>query len=165
VKLQIGLDHDKHSLKFRLMMARWRLLILRFAATLVLVALGLSACERGVATDLHQARKTEVNINLLPLGINRSERFKEVRANSLPKAVLDQMGGVADAGEPFNATDLIDDPGVPRKRLIVAAISEHYCAYILAGWNRAHVQHNGFRLIGWECSTLLPLSRAGRFIS
>ena len=83
--MEIGLDYDKHSLKFRLMMARWRLLILRFAATLVLVALGLSACKRGVPTDLHQARKTEVTINLLPVGINRSERFKEVRANSLPK--------------------------------------------------------------------------------
>jgi len=42
--------------------------------------------------------------------------------------VLDQRDGVADAGEPFNATDLIDDPGVPRKSLTVAAISEHYCA-------------------------------------
>ena len=132
--MEIGLDYDKHSLKFRLMMARWRLLILRFAATLVLVALGLSAWKRGVPTDLHQARKTEVTINLLPLGINRSERFKEVRANSLPKAVLDQMDGVADAGEPFNATDVIEDPGVPRKSLIVAAISEHYCA--LTDWQR-----------------------------
>jgi len=74
-------------------------------------------------TDLHQARKTEVTINLLPFGINRSERFKDVRANSLPKAVLDQMDGVADAGEPFNATDVIDDPGVPGKSLIVAAIA------------------------------------------
>src|SRR5580765_596324 len=108
-------------------MTRLRLLILRFAATLILLSLSLSACKRAVPADLHQARKTEVTINLRPLGINRSEKFKEVRANALPKAVLDQMDGVADAGEPFNATDVID-PGIPRNSLIVAAVSEHYCA-------------------------------------
>lgn len=56
-----------------------------------------------------------------PLGISRSEKFKEVRANALRKAVLEQMGGVADAGEPFNSTDVTDDPAIPSKSLIVAA--------------------------------------------
>jgi len=104
-----------------------RSVILRFSATLVLILIGLSACKSDVPADLHKARKTEVSINLRPLGINRSERFKEVRANALPKAVLDQMGGVADKDEPFNATDIVD-PGQPMTRLVVAAVSEHYCA-------------------------------------
>jgi hypothetical protein len=104
-----------------------RSLILRFPATLILISIGLSGCKRDVPADLHQARKAEVSINLRPLGINRSERFKEVRANALPMAVLDQMGGVADKGEPFNATDIVD-PREPMTSLVVAAVSEHYCA-------------------------------------
>jgi hypothetical protein len=101
---------------------------MRFAATLILLSVGLPACRRGVPVDSHQARETELTINLRSLGINVSERFKQVRANALPKAVLDHMKGVADAGEPFNATDNIVDPRIPRNSLIVAAVSEHYCA-------------------------------------
>jgi len=119
-------DYDEHPLKFRLTMTTLRL-NRRLTATLILLPLGLSTCKQGSPTYLHQARKTEVTINLRPLGINRSEKFRQVRANALPKAVLDQMEGVADAGEPFNGTDVIV-PGKPRNSLIVAAISEHYCA-------------------------------------
>jgi len=102
--------------------------ILRFAPTLILISLGLLACNRDVPTDKDQARKTEVTISLRPLGINRSETFKEVRANALPKAVLDQMEGVADAGQPINSSDMISDPKLPRTSLGVAAVSDHYCA-------------------------------------
>jgi hypothetical protein len=102
--------------------------ILGFAATLVVVSLGLSACNMDAPTEIHRVRKTEVTINLRPLGINRSEKFKEVRANALPETVLAEMEGVADAGEPFNASDDILDPGLPRNSLIVAAVSERYCA-------------------------------------
>src|SRR5215472_3856616 len=109
--------------------------ILRFAATLTLVSLVLSACNRDVPT--HQARKTEVTISLRALGINRSETFKEVRVNALPKAVLvefrefrgDEVATArfADAGEPFNATD-IREPGLPMRSLVVAGLSQHYWA-------------------------------------
>jgi hypothetical protein len=110
--------------------------ILRFAATLILVSLVLSACNRDVPTDIHQVRKTEVIISLRALGINRSETFKEVRANALPKAVLAEfrdfhvsgtVEGIADAGQPFNATDVVD-PGLPMRSLVVAGLSQHYCA-------------------------------------
>ena len=123
-----NLDHGTHPLKFALMRARFRLLILRFVASFILLPLCLSACKRGVPTDLRQAGTAEITINLRPLGINRSEKFKEVRAKALPKAVLDRMEGIADTGEPFNATDEIENPRLPRNSLIVAAVSEHYCA-------------------------------------
>jgi len=108
--------------------------ILRFAATLTLVSLVLSACNRDVPT--HQARKTEVVISLRALGINRSETFKEVRVNALPRAVLAKLRdfhvsgaveGIADAGQPFNAGDDVD-PGLPMRSLVVAGLSQHYCA-------------------------------------
>jgi hypothetical protein len=95
--------------------------------SLILISLGLSACNRGGPPDPHHARKTEVTINLRPLGINGSETFEEVRAKALPQAVLDQMEGIADAGEPFNGTDDVDS-GKPMTSLIVAAVSQHYCA-------------------------------------
>ena len=46
--------------------------ILRFAATLILVSLGLSACNRDVPTDIRQVQKTEVTISLRALGINKA---------------------------------------------------------------------------------------------
>ena len=119
--------------------------ILRFAATLILVSLVLSACNRDVPTDIHQVRKTEVTISLRALGIDRCETFKEVRANALPKAVLAELRAfmppelarelhvsgtaeaIADAGQPFNATDVIDRE-LPMRSLVVAGLSQHYCA-------------------------------------
>jgi len=118
---------------------------LRFVAALILVSLGLSSCNRDVPTDIHQVRKTEVIISLRALGIDHSETFKEVRGNALPNSVLaelrglippelarelhvsDTAEGIADAGQPFNATDIVD-PGLPMRSLVVAGLSQHYCA-------------------------------------
>jgi len=63
---------------------------------------------------------------------NQTQTFNEVRrASLLPKAVLDQFGGVADPGQPFNYTDDID-PKLPMRQLIVAAVSKEYC--IISYW-------------------------------
>ena len=35
--------------------------------------------------------------------------------------------GLADAGQPFNATDDVN-PGLPMRSLVVAGLSQHYCA-------------------------------------
>jgi len=109
--------------------------ILRLAAILILFSLVLSACNRDVPTD----------ISLRALGIDRSETFKEVRTNALPRAVLAALRGfrppelagelhvsgttegIADAGQPFNATDIVD-PRLPMRSLVVAGLSQHYCA-------------------------------------
>ena len=132
--------------------------ILRFAATLILVSLVLSACNRNVPTDIHQVRKTEAIIRLRALGINRSETFKEVRAYALPKAVLAELRGVlaefapvpregiADAGEPFKADDNIVEPGLPMRILVVAGLSQHYCA--LSYWE----EEGGFKTSIFELS-------------
>src|SRR5215472_2023234 len=119
--------------------------ILRLAATLILFSLVLSACNRDVPTDIHKFGETEVTISLRALGIDRSETFKEVRTNALPKAVLAALRGfrppelagelhvsgttegIADAGQPFNATDIVD-PRLPMRSLVVAGLSQHYCA-------------------------------------
>ena len=63
---------------------------------------------------------------------NQTQTFREVtRASLLPKAVLDQFGGMADPGRPFNTTDVVD-PRLPRQELMVAAVSEQYC--IVSYW-------------------------------
>jgi hypothetical protein len=110
-----------------------------------LVSLAILACNRDVRTDVHQVQKTEVIISLRALGINRGETFKEVRANRLPESVLAELRGfmpperarelhvsgtvegIADAGQPFNATDDVD-PRLPMRSLVVAGLSQHYCA-------------------------------------
>src|SRR6266853_1888947 len=63
---------------------------------------------------------------------NQTQTFREVtRASLLPKAVLDQFGGMADPGQPFNPTDVVD-PNLSMQQLVVAAVSEQYC--IVSYW-------------------------------
>jgi hypothetical protein len=58
---------------------------------------------------------------------NEAPVFREVnRANQLPKAVLVELGGIADPKQQFNKTDFVD-PKLPMRQLIVAAVSERYC--------------------------------------
>ena len=58
---------------------------------------------------------------------NQTQTFNEVkRASLLPQAVLEQFGGMADPGQPFNSTDVVD-PQLPRTQLIAAAVSKQYC--------------------------------------
>jgi hypothetical protein len=70
----------------------------RFLDVLIVISLGLSACHKSVPQDARPRSKSEVFINLLPLGIEHGEVFHKVRVNGLPRAVIRQMEGVADAG-------------------------------------------------------------------
>jgi hypothetical protein len=64
---------------------------------------------------------------------SQTEVFHEVRhASWLPSAVLDEVGGIADPGQPFNICDVVVDPRLPRRQLVVAAVSEKYC--IVSDW-------------------------------
>ena len=60
--------------------------------------------------------------------------FSEVKqASLLPKAVLDQFeGGIADRGQPFNATDVIHR-NLPNSMFVAAAVSKQYC--IVSYWH------------------------------
>jgi hypothetical protein len=60
-----------------------------------------------------------------------SSRFHEVHSTTdLPRAVValcvDDNGKLADPGENWNATDVVTDPTLPRKRLIWAAVGGDY---------------------------------------
>lgn len=58
---------------------------------------------------------------------SKTEVFHEVRHSSLlPSVVIDEFGGIADPGQQFNTTDVIDRR-LPTRQLIVAAVSEKYC--------------------------------------
>jgi hypothetical protein len=58
--------------------------------------------------------------------------FYEVkRVKLLPRAVLDKMGNIAEPTERFNTTD-VGESNVPRRQLIVAAISQQYA--IVSYW-------------------------------
>lgn len=62
-----------------------------------------------------------------------AERFSEVRqVAKLPGAVQEELarrlsGGIADAGQPFQETDVVREPGLPHHRLVVAAVSGDHC--------------------------------------
>ncbi len=63
---------------------------------------------------------------------SQTEMCHEVKqASRLPSAVLDKLGGIADPGQPFNTTDVVD-PKLPMRQLLVAAVSENYC--IVSYW-------------------------------
>ena len=75
-----------------------------------------------------------------------SSRFHEVRATTnLPPAVIalcaDEGGRLAEPGQRWEATDLITDSSLPRKRLIWAATDgERYVVHYERG-GRAHSFH------------------------
>ncbi|MFY9560677.1 MAG: hypothetical protein WAQ52_10625 [Terriglobales bacterium] len=108
----------------------------RITAALSLVSLGISAClacKHASPAPNNPIEEETATINLsVVTNSNQTQTFKEVkRASLLPKAVLDQFGGMADPGQPFNTTDLVD-PGLPMRQLIVAAVSKQYC--IVSYW-------------------------------
>lgn len=107
-----------------------------FIAPLFLILLGSSICL-GCGNNANRAPRipaeenTAINLSAVT-GFNQTQTFSEVkRASLLPKAVLDQLGGMADRGQPFNTTDVVD-PKLPMKQLVVAAVSKQYC--IVSYW-------------------------------
>jgi len=105
-------------------------------AALLLTALSFSAS--GGCKNAKPATKNSIETGVATFNLsavtksNQTQTFREVtRASLLPKAVLDQFGGMADPGQPFNTTDVVD-PGLPMQELVVAAVSEQYC--IVSYW-------------------------------
>lgn len=65
-----------------------------------------------------------------------AERFSEVRqVAKLPRAVREELARhlqvahleMADEGQPFQETDVITEHGLPRYRMVVAAVSDDHC--------------------------------------
>jgi hypothetical protein len=101
---------------------------MRSAVGLILISIGLLTCTGHFPTNTRSAHETEVTISLRSLAIDHTETFRAVHPNQLPRTVLVELReGLADAGQPFNATDDVD-PGLPMRSLVVAGLSQHYCA-------------------------------------
>ena len=95
------------------------------ALSLVIAELMCLACNRQDAAPKLALQEDTATINLSAVTNSKQiQVFHKVKhANQLPKAVLDVLGGIADDGKPFNATDVIDR-SLSRKSLVAAAVSE-----------------------------------------
>ena len=110
------------------------------------------ACNERNAPPKNPTEEVTATINLSPVtNSSRAEVFHEVKqASLLPSAVVDKLGGIADAGQPFNPTDVVD-PRLPMRQLIVAAVSERYC--IVSYWHGGialRLETNIFELSGGQ---------------
>src|SRR5438132_13250923 len=78
-----------------------------------------------------------------------SSRFHEVHStNDLPSAIValctGDHGRLADPGQKWNATDVITDPTLPRKRPISAAVGgEYYVVHYERGGICSHLSRLG----------------------
>lgn len=91
-------------------------------------------CNQRIAPPTKSAEESTATINLSAVtNSNQTEVFNKVeRASGLPSAVLDKLGGIADPGQPYNSTDVVDS-NLPMRQLVVAAVSENYC--IVTYWH------------------------------
>jgi hypothetical protein len=117
----------------------------RIYASSFLIALGISCClvckhAEPPPTSPLDIHSTTINLGSVITSAG-TQTFHEVDKSSLlPKAVLDQFGGpidfnhitahafggMADPGQPFNSTDVMDSKD-PTRQLVVAALSQQYC--------------------------------------
>jgi hypothetical protein len=103
----------------------WRF---RAVTVLLLIIAGIClACNYRNAPPKNPTEEGIATINLSAVtNSSQTEVFHEVKqASRLPSAVLDKLGGIADPGQPFNTTDVVD-PKLPMRQLLVAAVSENY---------------------------------------
>jgi hypothetical protein len=101
----------------------------RAVTVLPLIIVGIClACNYRNAPPKNPNEEGTATINLSAVtNSSQAEVFHEAKQSSrLPNAVLDKLGGLADPGQPFNATDVVD-ADLPMQRLVVAAVSERYC--------------------------------------
>src|SRR5437870_10083441 len=108
----------------------------RFGSCLLLAMVIQSSCFAGI-TKLSAAHRKV---------LEASSRFHEIlAASNLPPAIValcaDDSGRLAEPGQKWEATDVITDASLPRKRLIWAATdAEYYVVYYERG-GRGHSCH------------------------
>jgi hypothetical protein len=109
---------------------------LTLAALLLVIVEICLACNAHKAQQKHSIEEHTETINLGGVtNSSQTEMFSEVKqVSQLPSAVIDELGGIADPGQPFNSTDRVD-PRLPMLSLIVAAVSEKHCivSYLRGG--------------------------------
>lgn len=108
------------------------LLMRATASLLICLTICLCAgCHNHRDPNPPQADGLPINITSIT-GINQTQIFTEVKhADSLPKSVLAQLGKIADPGQPFNVTDVVDER-LPSRQLVAGALSKQYC--IMSYW-------------------------------
>jgi hypothetical protein len=113
------------------------LMMAKATAALLLIALSFSASVG--CKNAKPATKNSIEIGVATINLsavtksNQTQTFSEVeRASLLPKAVLNQFGGMADPGQPFNTTDIDNLNELPNQQLVVAVVSDQYC--IVSYW-------------------------------
>jgi hypothetical protein len=116
----------------------------------IFVALSyLLGCKQQPSAIAKSVQEKTVSINLRHLGINQTQMFQEIRqVHRLPEVVLQQLGAMADAGQPFNDS-------LPRRQLVVAGVSQQYCA--LSYWQ-------GGMILEFETSIFELSNRDARLI-
>jgi hypothetical protein len=118
----------------------------------IFVALSyLLGCKQQPSAIAKSVQEKTVSINLRHLGI-RHRCFKKY-GKCTGFRVLQQLGAMADAGQPFNATDMGDS--LPRRQLVVAGVSQQYCA--LSYWQ-------GGMILEFETSIFELSNRDARLI-
>lgn len=96
------------------------------ASFLICSVLLCVGCSHHADHATPQEEGVPINISSIT-GINQTQNFTEVKhVDLLPKAVLAQLGGIADPGQPFNKTDVVDSK-LPSRQLVTAALSTQYC--------------------------------------
>jgi hypothetical protein len=138
-------------------------------AALLLIIMGIClACNYHNAPPKKPIEEPPATINLSAVIHSRQDGvLHEVKlASQLPSAVLDELGGVADKGQPFNCTCTVDRK-LPMAELVAAAVSEKYC--IVSYWSGTFVCGSKTRLFelskgrvkrvwaGWGCLNFLDL--------
>jgi hypothetical protein len=115
-------------------------MITKTAVALLLISVSIFVflgCKNAKPASRNPIERGTANINLSAVTTsNQTQTFKEVtRASLLPKAVLDQFGGMADPGQPFNTTDIGNE--LPMQQMVVAAVSDQYC--IVSYWHGGYI--------------------------
>jgi hypothetical protein len=101
---------------------------------ILLIILGTClACNRDCAASDRDFNAQSATINLSAItNSGQLQLFHEVtRRNQLPKALLVELGAIAESSQPFNKTDVVY-ANLPMRQLVVAAVSEKYC--IVSYW-------------------------------
>lgn len=131
------------------------------APLFLILLLACTACRSHKPAPVSGEETASFNLSAITVS-NQTQIFRAVtHASSLPKAVLDLFGKMADPGQPFNMMDF-GDGTLPSTQLVAAAVSEQYC--IVSYWYGGIVvgfETSIFELSGGKARLFWVSSRQG----